>query len=494
MNLYVLIIPILVPVLCGIGVMIFPIKDKRIRNILIETVVLINTVITLFILTHAPEGTLYLFSLGDKLLMTLRVDGLATFFAVIVSCLWPLATLYAFEYMEHDEKTDVFFGFYTITYGVTLGVAFSGNIVTMYLFYEALTMVTLPLVIHTMTKEAKRATRKYLYYMIGGTAFAFIGMVFYVLFSGGIEFVYGGNLNVSALSGYRDVIYFVYLLAFFGFGVKAAIFPFHGWLPEASVAPTPVTALLHAVAVVKSGVFAIMRFTYYCFGAQVLRGSWAQTVALVFAMLTIVHASTMGVRETHFKRRMAYSTVSNLSYILLGVTMMSPLGLLAAMAHMLFHAVMKISGFFCVGAVMHRADKNYVYELDGIGLQMPKTMSAFLMSSCSIVGIPLFAGFVSKWKIAQALFDSEMTLSYVAVFALLYSALMTAIYLLSVAVRAFFPDKDFAGKMQQPENKASDPTWRMLFPLGVLSIAVVIAGVWAEPVLSLLKVVAEGIF
>ena len=173
---------------------------------------------------------------------------------------------------------------------------------------------------------------------------------------------------------------------------------------------------------------------------------------------------------------------------------MSPLGLLAAMAHMLFHAVMKISGFFCVGAVMHRADKNYVYELDGIGLQMPKTMSAFLMSSCSIVGIPLFAGFVSKWKIAQALFDSEMTLSYVAVFALLYSALMTAIYLLSVAVRAFFPDKDFAGKMQQPENKASDPTWRMLFPLGVLSIAVVIAGVWAEPVLSLLKVVAEGIF
>ena len=494
MSPYVLIVPILVPIILGSMVMIFPFKEKRIRNITLEMGIILNTVITLWILSHAPKETLYLFSLGDKLVMTLRVDGLATFFAAIVACLWPLATLYAFEYMEHDEKTDVFFGFYTITYGVTLGVALSGNIVTMYLFYEALTMVTLPLVIHTMTKEAKRATRKYLYYMIGGTAFAFIGMVFYVLFSNGIEFVYGGNLNVTALSRYHDVIYFVYILAFFGFGVKAAIFPFHGWLPDASVAPTPVTALLHAVAVVKSGVFAIMRFTYYCFGAHVLKGSWAQAVALIFAMITIVYASTMGVREPHFKRRMAYSTVSNLSYILLGVTMMSPLGLLAAMAHMLFHAIMKISGFFCVGAVMHKANRNYVYELDGIGLEMPLTMTAFVFSSCSIVGIPLFAGFVSKWKIAQALFDSQMVLGYAAVFVLLYSALMTAIYLFSVIVRAFFQDSDTAGKDDNKDKKTIDPTWRMLLPLGIFSIAVVIIGLWADPVLSLINVVAKGYF
>ena len=494
MNLYILVLPILIPVVCGISVMVFPIKDKRIRNILLEAVVILNTVLTLFILTHAPEGTLSLFSLGARLRMTLRVDGLATFFAAIVACLWPLATLYAFEYMEHDEKTDVFFGFYTITYGVTLGVALSGNIVTMYLFYEALTMVTLPLVIHTMTKEAKRATRKYLYYMIGGTAFAFIGMVFYVLFCHDMEFRYGGCLNTIALSSHINVVYLVYLMAFFGFGVKAAIFPFHGWLPDASVAPTPVTALLHAVAVVKSGVFAIMRFTYFCFGAEVLRGSWAQKVALVFAMMTIVHASTMGVKETHFKRRMAYSTVSNLSYILLGVTMMTPLGLLAGMAHMLFHAIMKISGFFCVGAVMHRSHKEYVYELDGIGLHMPKTMTAFLISSCSIIGIPLFAGFVSKWKIAQALFAGGGTLGYIAVFVLLYSALMTAIYLLTVVVRGFFPDVDAMGKLAQTDKKASDPTWRMLLPLGIFSIAIVFIGLNANPILNLIMTVANGVF
>lgn len=494
MSLYVLVFPILLPILCGIGIIVFPIKNRVRRNVFLEIMVTINTLIMLFILTHAPVGTLYLFSLGDKLVMTLRVDGLATFFSGIVACLWPLATLYAFEYMEHDEKTDVFFGFYTITYGVTLGVALSGNIVTMYLFYEALTMVTLPLVIHTMTKEARRATRKYLYYMIGGTAFAFIGMVFYVLFSNNLEFVYGGNLNMTALQDYRNVVCLVYLLAFFGFGVKAAIFPFHGWLPEASVAPTPVTALLHAVAVVKSGVFAIMRFTYYCFGAEVLKGSWAQAVAIIFAMLTIVHASTMGVRETHFKRRMAYSTVSNLSYILLGLTMMSPLGLLAGMTHMLCHAIMKIGGFFCVGAVMHKAHKNYVYELDGIGMLMPRTMTVFLISSCSLVGVPLFSGFISKWKIAQSLFDGENVLGYVAVFVLLYSALMTAIYLFTIVVRAFFPDNDALGKMADTEQKKLDPTWKMLLPLCIFSVATVIIGIWAQPLLTMLKVVADGAF
>ncbi len=490
MNLYTLVLPILIPIISGIGVMVFPVKNRKKRNIIIEAIVLANTVITLYILTHAPIGTLYLFSLGDKLVMTLRVDGLAMFFAGIVSCLWPLATLYAFEYMEHDEKTDVFFGFYTITYGVTLGVAFAGNIVTLYLFYEALTMVTLPLVIHTMTKEAKSATRKYLYYMIGGTAFAFIGMVFYVLFSSGIEFVYGGNLNMYLLKEYRDVVNLVYLMGFFGFGVKAAIFPFHGWLPEASVAPTPVTALLHAVAVVKAGIFAIMRFTYYCFGAEVLKGSWAQGVALIFAMVTIVHASTMGVRETHFKRRMAYSTVSNLSYILLGVTMMSPIGLFAGITHMLFHAVMKICGFFCVGAVMHKTNKSYVYELDGVGKQMPLTMTAFFISSCSLVGIPLFAGFVSKWKISQGLFEEGGSLAYVAVFVLLYSALMTAIYLFSIIVRAFFPDNEAA----VPSDKKMDPTWRMLLPLGVFSITIVIFGVHASPILLALEMVSNGTF
>ena len=491
MSLYVLLIPIMFPALAGIFMLLCPFREARVRNIFVEVVVLLNTVVTLGILTHGPQGTLYLFSLGEKLPMTLRIDGLAVFFGCIVCVLWPLASLYAFEYMRHEERVNTFLACYTITYGVTLGVAFSGNIVTMYLFYEALTMVTLPLVMHTMTPEAKRAARKYLYYMIGGTAFAFIGMVFYTLYADNLEFVYGGGLALSRLSAHMDIVYLIYLLGFFGFGVKAAVFPFHGWLPEASVAPTPVTALLHAVAVVKSGVFAIMRFTYYCIGADVLAGSWAQNVALLFAMLTIVYASTMGVREPHFKRRLAYSTVSNLSYVLLGVTMMSPLGLLAGLAHMLFHAVMKISGFFCVGAVMHQTGKNYIYELDGLGHHMPYTFTALLVSSLSLAGLPLFSGFVSKWQIAKALFTNGTWLSKVGVAVLLYSALMTAIYLMTVFVRAFFPDRSVAGDLQAG---FSDPGWQMLLPLGILSAVTVAFGVYAGPVLSLLWQVAQGMF
>ncbi len=496
MNLYLILVPILLPVIVGVYMFFVPIADTKKRNIFVEAVVVLNSAITLYLLTHAPEGTLKLFSLGDKLPMTLRIDGLATFFAAIVACLWPLATLYAFEYMEHDNRQNTFFAVYTITYGVTLGVAFSGNIVTLYLFYEMLTMVTLPLVMHTMTDAARKATRKYLYYMIGGTAFAFIGMVFYALFASSIEFSYGGNLGVSRFANHMDVVYFVYILAFFGFGVKAAVFPFHGWLPEASVAPTPVTALLHAVAVVKSGIFAIMRFTYYCFGAEVLKGSWAEAIAVIFAMITIVYASTMGVREPHFKRRLAYSTVSNLSYILLGLMMMSPAGLLAGMVHMMFHAVMKISGFFCVGAVMHKTGKNYVYELDGLGKRMPVTFTAFLISGLSIAGFPLFAGFVSKWMIASALFDEGSIKGSTGVLVLLYSALMTAIYMLSVVVRAFFPDREFAAKKENTKElqKYRDPSYKMLLPLVIFSVMTIIFGIFYQPVIDKLSIVANGGF
>ena len=491
MSTYVLLIPILLPILTGTGLLLRPILRDRPRNRFVMAAVLVNSAVTLWLLARGPRETLYLFSLSEKLPFTLRIDGLGTFFAALVAVLWPLATLYAFEYMRHEHRRNTFFAFYTITYGVTLGVALAGHIFSMYLFYEALTMVTLPLVMHPMTPAAKKATRKYLYYMIGGTAFAFIAMVFYVLYAGDIEFAYGGTLDLDRIAHHDNVVYLIYLMGFFGFGVKAAVFPFHSWLPEASVAPTPVTALLHAVAVVKAGVFAVMRFTWYCVGPEVLAGSWAQTVALVFAMATILYASTMGVREPHFKRRLAYSTVSNLSYILLGVMTLTPLGLLAGLAHMLFHAVMKISGFFCVGAVMHQTGKEYVYELDGLGRRMPRTFAAFLISGLGLAGLPLFAGFVSKWLIARGLFAQGGLLGCTGVPVLLYSALMTAIYMLTVVVRAFFPDQeaDLSGL-----DRYRDPSWEMLLPLAVFSVVTVLFGTCAGPVLSALEQVARGAF
>lgn len=489
MNPGFIIVPILIPIIFGVILLFHPIENVRTRNQLIEIVVIINSILVIWLLTHRPEGMLKLFDLGTRLPLILRIDGMALFFGGLVACLWPLASLYAFEYMRHEERVNTFMAFYTITYGVTLGVAFSGNIITMYLFYETLTMVTLPLVMHTMTPEAKRATRQYLYYMIGGTAFAFIAIVYYSLFCTENLFTLGGNLNPSVMSN-PNVAYFVYILAFFGFGVKSAVFPFHSWLPAASVAPTPVTALLHAVAVVKSGVFAIMRVTYFCFGASFLRGSWAQVIVLIAAMVTITYGSTMGVKESHFKRRLAYSTVSNLSYILLGACTMSTLGLIAGLCHMMVHAVMKISGFFCAGAVMHQTEKNYVYELDGLGYRMPVTFTALFISGLSLTGIPLFGGFVSKWSIVRALLDDLGAIGYIGVIVLLYSALMTGIYMLTIVIQAWFPDRRIVSNASEGNT---DPNWLMKLPLLIFSVVTILMGIYAVPMMNLVNSIAKGI-
>ena len=276
--------------------------------------------------------------------------------------------------------------------------------------------------------------------------------------------------------------------------MKAAIFPFHGWLPSASVAPTPVTALLHAVAVVKSGAFAIIRLTYYSYGAGFLKGTWAQWVVMGAAMVTIVYGSTMAVKEINFKRRLAYSTISNLSYILLGATMMSPLGMVAALSHLVFHAFMKICGFFCAGAVMHRTGKEYVYELDGLGYKMPVTFACFTIASLSLIGIPPFAGFISKWNIAQSAVDCGAPMAYAAVGVLLYSALMTAVYMLTVVVRAYFPktltvDGNDDG---QGDASVSDPGWKMKLPLIVFASAIILLGLCSRPLVHYFELLAGG--
>lgn len=226
-----------------------------------------------------------------------------------------------------------------------------------------------------------------------------------------------------------------------GFGVKAAVFPLHGWLPKASVAPTPVTALLHAVAVVKAGAFAVIRLTYYSYGTDFLKGTWAQYAVMAIVIFTILFGSSAALKQVHFKRRLAYSTVANLSYILFGVTLMTPIGLEAGVLHMLFHSIIKIGAFFAAGAVLHSTKREYISELDGLGKKMPITFGTFTVFALALTGIPLFNGFVSKWALASAAIQSGDTLSFIGIIVLLISALLTAIYMLNISVRAFFPKK-----------------------------------------------------
>ena len=357
-----MLVAVLLPVLGGAVVPLIPFKKRTHMAVYIECVVAATSLIVAGLLLNRPAEAFPIVQFVNNLSLSLEIDGLSMVFAGLVAALWPLATLYSFEYMKHERRERYFFMFYTITYGITLGIAFAEDMLTMYFFYELLTLVTVPLVLHTLTREAILASRKYLYYSLGGAAFAFIGLIFLLTYGTTINFTFGGVLDPAVIGGdKRSMLLLIYCIAFCGFGVKAAVCPFNSWLPQAGVAPTPVTALLHAVAVVKAGAFAIIRLTYYSFGADFIRGSWAQNVVMGIVIVTIVYGCSRALKETHLKRRLAYSTISNLSYILFGVCIMTPLGLVGALSHMVFHAVMNICSFFCVGAVMYKTGKQYVH-------------------------------------------------------------------------------------------------------------------------------------
>lgn len=484
-----MLVVILLPIVTGILVPLLPFKQRKHMEIFLEGLVVLNSLLVWWLLTGSQEEAFTLAKFTGNLTITFKIDGLSMVFAGLVSALWPFATLYAFEYMTKEEHEKTFFTFYTMTYGVTLGIAMAGNMLTLYFFYELLTLVTVPLVMHTLTREAILASRKYLYYSLGGAAFAFVGLIFIIIYGNTTDFVLGGVLDLNKIGDRTNTLLLIYVMAFMGFGVKAAVCPFNSWLPDAGVAPTPVTALLHAVAVVKSGAFAILRLTYYSFGTDFLKGTWAQTVVMLIAMFTIVYGCSRAVKETHIKRRLAYSTISNLSYIVFGATLMTPLGMAGALSHMIFHAVMKISSFFCAGAIMHQTDKHYVHELDGLGYKMPWVFTVFTISAFGLMGVPGLAGFISKWNLASAAVDSGNPVAYAGIVCLLISALLTAIYMLTIVIRAFFPGKDFD---DSSIKDVKDPSWKMLVPLVVFTVFIILFGLYSTPVVNFLKGVANG--
>lgn len=492
MNSVLLLIAILIPFMGGF--LLFGARkwDYKKLQIFSEAAVLLTSVLVGLLIMNRPEEEFLIFSLTGNLRIMLKLDGLGCIFSGLVAFLWPFANLYAFEYMAHDTvRRNTFFGFYTMTYGVTLGIAFSGNILTLYFFYELLTLVTFYLVMHPMTKKAIRASRMYLYFSLGGAAFAFLSIVCLNIFGDTSSFILGGVLDLQKVAGHTNQVLVMFLLAFCGFSVKAAMFPFHAWLPKASVAPTPVTALLHAVAVVKSGAFAIIRIIYYSYGTDFLRGTWAQYVVMALAMITILYGSSMAVREVHIKRRLAFSTISNLSYIILGATMMTPLGMVAALSHLVVHAFMKICGFFCVGAVMHQTGRNYMKEIEGLGCRMPVVFGCLTVAGASLAGIPPLGGFISKWNLASAALLMENPAGILAAGVLLYSAFLTAIYMGQMILRAWFPRREHTPEFTSQD---CDPGWKMKLPLIVFVCGIVGLGLFAGSLMNVIEAVAFGTF
>lgn len=482
---------LLVPLLGGalMGLIRFP--SGKARAIYVESVVCLTSLMVLSLLLTRTETTFVLFHLIDKLPLAFRLDGTSCVFAGLVAVLWPLASLYAFEYMKHEERENSFMSWYTMSYAATLAVAFSANLFTLYVFYECLTIVTLPLVIHKKDAMSIRAGRKYLTYSITGAALAFVALVFIYFYAGTTDFVLGGILTNEGIPGHETLLLIVFLLAFVGFGTKAAVFPMHAWLPAASVAPTPVTALLHAVAVVNTGAFAVLRVIYYSFGTDFLSGTWAQTVALLLACVTIVFGSSMAVKTQHLKRRLAWSTISNLSYMLMGAALMTPDGMVGSLSHMVMHGITKITLFYCAGAILVRTGKEYVQDVRGFGKLMPVTCAAFLIAGMSLVGTPPLSGFVSKWNLLTAAAGLGSWMGVVAIIALIISAVLTAIYLFTVIGPMYF--RPLNADMAHLADFNRDPNWMMLLPFGLLIAAVIALGLWSGPLVSFLRDVASGL-
>ena len=491
MSSLILVIPILVPIIGGYLIIPLGFKNRKVRDAYAMAVVCITSILTWICLWKVGivSATLYSFTRGFSI--DLRADEPARLFATMVSLMWPLVMLYAFEYMSHTKRGNSFFAFYVMTYGVTLGVAFTANMTTLYMFYDLLSLVTIPLVTHYADHESSFAGRKYAAYTIGGASLAFFAVVMTSIYNGAGNFLYGGNLYGPYDPGLMQLLF---LFGFFGFGVKAAVFPLHSWLPTASVAPTPVTALLHAVAVVNTGVFAIMRLAWYTYGPDFLKGTLCLKIAQAFAVFTLVYAACLAVKQRHFKRRLAFSTISNLSYMLFGILLMTPEGLEAGLLHMVFHGIIKITLFMCAGAFMHETMHSYVYEINGVGRKMPVTFAMYTISALSLVGIPGLCGFISKLHLVLGGLEEGSALAVIGSAALMLSAFLCAIYTLSVSVRAFFPMEGTDRYIGADDYVAKEVGALMLLPICTFTLVNVIFGLFPGPLTSFIEKMAWGIF
>ncbi len=490
-NDLLLIIPIILPILCGFAAGMFGRLHVRARYKGMAIVSMLAAEAVISILCLRIGRALVAGNINDDIRIVFRVDALSRMFGALVVFVWFLAGIYACEYLKKDSRFDSFFAFYLMTEGMIMALAVAGNMITFYMFFEMMTMLSFPMVMHDRTHEAIRAGLKYMFYSVAGALMSLFAIFMLTPYGYLGDFKAGGILDIEALTGHEQVLLISALLMIIGLGTKAGMFPMHAWLPSAHPeAPAPASAVLSGV-ITKTGVIGIIRGVYYCIGPRLLAGTWVQHTWTILALITVLMGSMMAYREPVLKKRLAYSTVSQVSYILFGLSVMNSAAFTGAVSHIIFHSLIKTTLFLVAGAVIHQTGRTKVDELRAIGKEMPVTVSCYTIVSLGLIGIPPLSGFVSKWYLATgSLMSGATPYSWLGPVILLASALLTAGYLLPVTVRGFFPGVNYGvGKINRME-----PDMIMYVPMIVMSVMTLILGVYPGLVTATIQKIAEVVF
>ena len=453
-------------------------EDKRaLRTVVNLAAALLKLVLVAVLGWQVAQGARFEFrmALVPGIDLVLQADPLSLLFVTLSSGLWLLTTIYAIGYLEGAPNRSRFFGFFSLCVSATIGVGMAGNLLTFVIFYELLTLATYPLVVHRETDKARRAGRIYLAYTLGGGILVFAGAAWLWALAGTLDFVPGGMMrDLSGEHGATLTVIFVLLIA--GLGVKAALVPLHGWLPIAMVAPAPVSALLHAVAVVKAGAFGIVRVVHEIYGVDV---AWKLGLAQPLAALagaTIIYGSVRALFQEDLKRRLAYSTVSQVSYVVLGATLLGPAGAIGGLMHLIHQGVMKITLFMCGGNLAETLGIHRISDMDGIGRRMPWTMAAFTVAALGMIGAPPLIGFASKWYLGLGGLESGQAW---VVPVLLASSALNAAYFLPILHAAWFRPQSIEWQEAGPRGRL-ETRWTLIVPPVITALVVIAAGVFAN--------------
>lgn len=414
--------------------------------------------------------------------LVLRADAESVLFITLSAVLWLLTTVYAIGYLEGSPHRSRFFGFFSLCVTATVGVALAGNLITFLLFYELLTLTTYPLIVHRETREALRAGRIYLKYTLVGGALMLVGTVWIYALTGTLEFSHRG-IVAELVESHRVELIVIFVLLIAGLGVKAALVPFHGWLPQAMVAPAPVSALLHAVAVVKAGAFGIVRVVNDIYGIEVAAKLGVTGPLAILAAVTIIYGSMRALFQDDLKRRLAFSTVSQVSYIVLGIAIFGPIATIGGLVHLVHQGVMKITLFFCAGNLAETLGIHKVSEMNGVAKRMPWTMAAFTIGALGMIGLPPLAGFISKWYLGLGALEAGQGW---VVFILAGSSLLNAGYFLPILYAAWFKAPP-EGWPDERCYRGRETAWSLLIPPVVTAFLTLAVGLLASAPFSPLQ-------